>query len=152
MSGLRGQATSATTTRCTTDRWRDPGGGGDAGRQRRGPHPGHQSRHRRTGTSIITVRISDGAAAAATFPIIAKAGTNANQTLTGTENVDLLLGLGGDDTLAGNGGSDLLSAGAGDDTMTGGAGTDNSAATPARTQSPTSAQHRGSPLRRHRRR
>ena len=55
---------------------------------------------------------------------LAQQGTDAGETLTGTEEKDALYGLGGADTLIGGDGDDLLSGGAGGDTFDGGDGTD----------------------------
>ena len=79
----------------------------------------------KSGTAVITVKVTDATGANGNFTIVATVGTDNSETITGTENADLLLGLGGNDTLLGNGGFDLISGGTGNDTMTGGAGTDS---------------------------
>jgi serralysin len=54
----------------------------------------------------------------------AQSGTQANDTLMGTDGKDILSGLQGDDTLNGAGGKDILNGGEGIDTLTGGAAKD----------------------------
>jgi VCBS repeat-containing protein len=51
-------------------------------------------------------------------------GTGFNDTLTGTNNVDILGGGGGNDTLTGNNGNDTIDGGTGDDSLNGGANND----------------------------
>jgi serralysin len=51
-------------------------------------------------------------------------GTQANDTLNGTDGKDKLSGLQGDDTLNGGAGKDILNGGEGVDTLTGGTGKD----------------------------
>jgi Ca2+-binding RTX toxin-like protein len=91
----------------------------------------------RTGTSVLTVTVTDDDNAKGTVALTFKAGGNSNDTLTGTNAndvlnatilscTDILLGQNGDDTLRGEGGNDLLCGGRGNDTLTGGVtGVDN---------------------------
>ena len=77
----------------------------------------------RTGTSTVTITVSDGQASSR-MPVTVKAGGNGNDTLGGTNGADLLLGQNGDDRLGGAGASDVLCGANGNDRLTGGAGTD----------------------------
>jgi VCBS repeat-containing protein len=77
----------------------------------------------RTGTAILTVTVSDGAATAS-VKVTVQAGGNGGETLTGGAGTDLIFGQGGNDTLNGQGGDDLLCGGAGNDTLSGGDGND----------------------------
>jgi hypothetical protein len=89
----------------------------------------------RTGTALITVTVSDGTDEG-TVVLRLQAGGNSNNTLTGTNamdvlngtilsGTDILLGQNGDDGLMGRGANDLLCGGRGNDTFTGGAGADH---------------------------
>ncbi|MDQ4138438.1 MAG: ExeM/NucH family extracellular endonuclease [Actinomycetota bacterium] len=51
-------------------------------------------------------------------------GTAGNDTLRGTNGVDVILGLGGDDTITGGNGNDVICGGSGDDALAGGNGDD----------------------------
>jgi hypothetical protein len=77
----------------------------------------------RTGTSTVTLKVSDGQASSS-VPVTVKAGGNGNDTLLGTSGADLLLGQNGDDTLGGAGGDDVLCGANGNDRLSGGAGSD----------------------------
>jgi Ca2+-binding RTX toxin-like protein len=55
---------------------------------------------------------------------VVRVGTQASQTLAGSDEGDALIGLGGNDRLIGHDGGDYLDGGADDDTLTGGAGAD----------------------------
>ena len=52
-------------------------------------------------------------------------GTNASESLSGSEGVDVIVALGGDDHVDGLGGDDIVCAGSGDDTLIGGTGNDH---------------------------
>lgn len=77
----------------------------------------------RTGTSTVTLKISDGQASGS-VPVTVKAGGNGRDTLGGTSGADLLLGQNGDDTLGGAGNNDVLCGSNGNDRLTGGRGSD----------------------------
>ena len=77
----------------------------------------------RTGTAVITVRVSDGTSNT-TLPVTMVVGGNSNNTVNGTAGTDILVGQNGDDTLSGLGESDVLCGGRGNDRLTGGAGAD----------------------------
>jgi predicted extracellular nuclease len=51
-------------------------------------------------------------------------GTNGDDVLTGTDEIDVIMGLGGDDTLTGGNAADVICGGAGDDQLAGGNGDD----------------------------
>ena len=51
-------------------------------------------------------------------------GTNAGETLTGTDGIDVIMGLGGDDVINGLQAADVICGGAGNDTVNGGNGND----------------------------
>ncbi len=103
----------------------------------------------RTGSSIVTLKVSD-SQASASAPVTVRAGGHDEDTLTGTGGADLLLGrddgdalrgFGGSDVLCGAKGADRLSGGGGADSFDGGSGTDtatdfNSAQGDARTNIP----------------
>ncbi|HEX6868634.1 MAG TPA: hypothetical protein VF119_07495, partial [Candidatus Limnocylindrales bacterium] len=76
-----------------------------------------------SGLATLTFHLSDGDAIVP-FVVTVNVGTNKNQTLTGTDGIDLIFGLEGLDTINGLGGNDLLCGGLGDDTISGGAGND----------------------------
>lgn len=77
----------------------------------------------RTGSSIVTLKVSDGQVSSS-VPVTVKAGGNGRDTLGGTSGADLLLGQNGDDTLSGAGGNDLLCGANGDDKLRRGTGAD----------------------------
>jgi VCBS repeat-containing protein len=77
----------------------------------------------RTGTAVITVRVSDGTSNT-TFPITLTAAGNGNNTVNGTAGTDILLGQNGNDTISGLAANDNLCGGNGNDRLTGGAGAD----------------------------
>jgi Ca2+-binding RTX toxin-like protein len=77
-----------------------------------------------TGTSIITLTVSDGQISS-TITVTVQVGGNGSDALTGTDGTDILFGQNGNDTLFGSGGIDLLSGGKGDDRLTGGADADH---------------------------
>jgi hypothetical protein len=78
---------------------------------------------RKTGASVETFTLSDGVNDVV-FDINVQVGTNADDSLTGTEGSDLLMGGNGVDALSGLGGGDVLCGGNGNDTLEGGAGAD----------------------------
>jgi hypothetical protein len=77
----------------------------------------------RTGTSTVTLKVSDGQASSS-VPVTVRAGGNGRDTLSGTSGADLLLGQNGDDTLSSLGASDVLCGANGDDKLSGGMGSD----------------------------
>jgi hypothetical protein len=77
----------------------------------------------RTGTSTVTLKVSDGQASSS-VPVTVKAAGNGNDTLLGTSGADLLLGQNGDAALGGSGASDILCGANGNDRLSGGAGSD----------------------------
>ena len=78
----------------------------------------------RTGSSSVTLKVSDSQASAST-PVTVRAGGNDEDTLTGTSGADLLLGRDDGDLLRGFGGSDVLCGAKGADRLTGGGGADS---------------------------
>jgi Ca2+-binding RTX toxin-like protein len=80
-----------------------------------------------TATGIVAFTIVV-AAAARGLPIVCEGGpctgTEAGETLQGSEEADQMNALGGDDELDGNGGDDVMRGGEGDDDTTGSAGDD----------------------------
>ena len=78
---------------------------------------------RNSGTTTITLDLSDGKV---TVPVVVtvKVGTNQDDTLDGTEGIDMIFGLGGKNTLNGYAGADLLCGGNSNDTLSGGDGND----------------------------
>jgi VCBS repeat-containing protein len=77
----------------------------------------------RTGTAVLTVRVSDGQASGSVL-VTVRVGSNGNNTLPGDADTDLAFGQNGNDTLSGLGANDLLCGGNGNDTLTGGDGDD----------------------------
>ena len=80
-----------------------------------------------SGTFYVTVSAAPGATGSYTLgskPFYELIGTPANETINGTNGVDILRGLTGDDTLNGRSGNDVLEGGAGIDTLNGGMGDD----------------------------
>jgi RTX calcium-binding nonapeptide repeat (4 copies) len=73
----------------------------------------------RTGTAVLTVRVSDGQASGSVL-VTVRVGSNGNNTLPGDADTDLAFGQNGNDTLSGLGANDLLCGGNGNDTLTGG--------------------------------
>ncbi len=73
-----------------------------------------------------TIQDSKGSTGTATvnLTVISSVGTEANDTLSGSNNADTMNGLGGNDTINGLGGNDTIDAGAGNDTVNGGEGND----------------------------
>lgn len=69
--------------------------------------------------NIETVAFSEGE-----FNIAGTLGSNAGNTIVGTEKSDLVLGFDGDDDLSGGDGDDIVIAGDGDDVLSGGEGKD----------------------------
>jgi Ca2+-binding RTX toxin-like protein len=78
-----------------------------------------------TGSAVIYVWAEDLTSSTPSLTVNFKAGGNANDTLIGTDDVDMLFGENGDDTLDGRGGNDLLCGGRGNDTLIGGGGADH---------------------------
>ena len=77
----------------------------------------------KTGTSVISITVSDGQASSTVTVTISVTG-NAADTVTGTAGSDILIGQNGNDILSGLGANDLLCGGRGDDRLTGGVGAD----------------------------
>jgi hypothetical protein len=77
----------------------------------------------KTGTAVLTVKVSDGIHSSTT-PITVKVGGGGAETINGTAGPDLLIGGGGSDAVNGAGGNDILIGGLGTDTLTGGTGAD----------------------------
>jgi Ca2+-binding RTX toxin-like protein len=93
-----------------------------------------KTRPERTGTSTVTITLTDGQNSA-NVAVTVKAGGEGRNTLNGTGGADLLLAQDGKDTLSalaagdvlcGSNGKDSLSGGSEADTFDGGAGTDTS--------------------------
>lgn len=78
----------------------------------------------RTGSSSVTLKVSD-SQASASAPVTVRAGSNDEDTLTGTGGADLLLGRDDGDALRGFGGSDVLCGAKGPDRLTGGSEADS---------------------------
>jgi len=78
----------------------------------------------KTGTAVVTLKVTDTFAATRTLPLVVNVGGTGNDTLIGSSGADLLLGGGGNDKLSGLAGVDLLGGGAGDDSLTGGTNAD----------------------------
>ena len=78
---------------------------------------------RKTGVSVLAFTLSDGVNDVA-FEIKVQVGTNADDSLAGTDGSDLLMGGNGADALSGLGGGDVLCGGNGNDALKGGAGQD----------------------------
>jgi Ca2+-binding RTX toxin-like protein len=77
----------------------------------------------RTGTAVLTVRVSDGEDTG-TLEITLQADGNDFKTTNGTAGADILFGQNGEDVLNGSDGNDLLCGGRGNDTLNGAAGDD----------------------------
>jgi VCBS repeat-containing protein len=78
----------------------------------------------RTGTSIVTVTVSDGQATS-TAQITVWAGNNGQDRVSAGDGTDLILGLAGNDILSGGDGTDVLCGGDGNDALSGGGGDDS---------------------------
>ena len=83
---------------------------------------------KQSGTSVVTVRVTDANGGTAVVPINVIVGTAKAETISGVVGTDLIFGLADRDTIsggpAGDGSNDVLCGGAGDDTLRGGAGND----------------------------
>jgi VCBS repeat-containing protein len=78
----------------------------------------------RSGTTILTVTVSDGQASG-TVQVTVTVGGSGKDTLTGGTGADLLLAQSNNDTLTGRDGNDLLCGDSGSDTLSGGTGDDS---------------------------
>lgn len=78
---------------------------------------------KKTGVAVITLRLNDGTVDVP-LTINVVVGSDGNETLNGTEGVDMIFGLSGRNIINGLGGNDLLCGGNGVDTINGGAGND----------------------------
>ncbi|HEU5102518.1 MAG TPA: Ig-like domain-containing protein [Roseiflexaceae bacterium] len=78
---------------------------------------------KQSGTAVVAVKVSDGTDTT-TLNLTVKVGTPQDETLSGTNGVDMLFGMNGRNTLDGLGGNDLLCGGNADDTLNGGDGND----------------------------
>ncbi len=76
-----------------------------------------------SGTSAVTFRMDDGKVITP-LVITFKVGTIGNNTINGTDGIDMIFGLGGADVINGGAGDDLLCGGGGADTLNGDAGND----------------------------
>src|SRR5262249_32922792 len=74
---------------------------------------------KKSGTAVLTLRVSDGSLAAI-LPITVIVGTPNTETLSGGSGTDMIFGLAGVNTLNGGDGNDLLCGGNGADTLNGG--------------------------------
>jgi Ca2+-binding RTX toxin-like protein len=77
----------------------------------------------RTGTAVLKVTVSDGAATG-NVDITVVVDGNGSKTITGTSGADIIFGKNGNDTIDALGGNDLLCGGNGVGTMSGGFGDD----------------------------
>jgi Ca2+-binding RTX toxin-like protein len=77
----------------------------------------------RTGTAVLTITVSDGAADG-TVEITLRAAGGGNDALSETAGSDMLFGQSGNDSLSGEGGIDVLCGGSGNDALDGGDGDD----------------------------
>ena len=78
----------------------------------------------RSGTAILTVKVSDGQASGS-VEVTVKVGGGGKDTLTGGSGADLLLAQSNNDTLTGGAGNDVLCGDSGNDILTGGDGDDS---------------------------
>ena len=103
-----------------------------------------------TGTSLITIRVSDGQATGTVTVRMSVTG-NGNDTVNGTAGSDILIGRNGNDILRGLGANDVLCGGGGDDRLNGGAGADRFSGGTGRDTAvdltPRRATHRTAPSR-----
>jgi hypothetical protein len=79
----------------------------------------------RTGSSTVTITISEDEQPVGSVPVTVKVGGNGRDTLSGTGDADILLGQNGDDTLRGHAKSDVLCGANGNDRLTGDDGADH---------------------------
>ncbi len=78
---------------------------------------------KRSGTAMITVRVSDGQSTG-TVSVTVKVGTDSKDALAGTSGADIVFGKNGNDSISALEGNDLLCGGNGAGTMSGGEGDD----------------------------
>ena len=78
-----------------------------------------------SGTSTVTVTVSDEGDLTGTVVVRVISGSAANNTLTGSANADMIFGRKGSDTASAQGANDLLCGGNGNDRLTGGPGADH---------------------------